>query len=109
MSMGNVSVRVPNPGTVQDRNAMAVRQPGLLDAYRSGDGDNTSLSAVQYYCRFMALGLQTSIRRVLDASLHCRLRVPFVRIVCRPRPYARLQLRRSAPFALPRRATTVAS
>ena len=36
MSVGNVSVRVPNPGTVQDRNVMAVRQPGFLDAYRDG-------------------------------------------------------------------------
>ena len=77
MSVGNVSIRVPNPGTVQDRNVMAVRQPGFLDAYRtgvaaaraaccaSGDG-NTSHPAVQHYCRFMALGLNTSISRVLD-------------------------------------------
>ena len=70
-------MRVPNPGTAQDRNVMAIRQPGFLDAYRqgvaaarsaacaSGDG-NSSHPAVQHYCRFMSLGLNTSIRRVLD-------------------------------------------
>ena len=56
---------------------MAVRQPGFLEAYQagvaaaraaacaSGDG-NTSHPAVQHYCRFMSLGLNASIRRVLD-------------------------------------------
>ena len=48
------------------------------------------------------------VRSCCRLMLHCIV-VPFVRIVCRPRPYARLQLRRSALFAPPRRATIVAS
>lgn len=56
---------------------MAARQPGFLEACRAGvaaarsaqcadgDGNNTHAS-VQHYCRFMALGLNTPLRRVLD-------------------------------------------
>jgi len=62
---------------LQDRNVMAMRQPGFLQAFREGvtaarnaqcadGGGNTSHPAVQHYCRFMSLGLNTEICRVLD-------------------------------------------
>jgi hypothetical protein len=74
---GDCLARVPNPGTVAERDVIAARQPGFLDAYRAGvsaaraaqcaDGaGNTGHTAVQSWCRFTELGLNLSCRRVLD-------------------------------------------
>ena len=52
------------------------------------------ISRQQLHCISRFIASAASLHQPAAASLHCRLRVPFGRIVCRPRPYARLQLRR---------------
>ena len=70
-------LRVPNPGTVAERQVMAAAQPGFLAAYRAGvqaahaascaDGHgNDTHSAVNHWRRFTILGLKVDCRRVID-------------------------------------------
>ena len=72
-----MQVRVPNPGTVAERNVMAASQPGFLSACRAGVNaaraascadtlGNATHSAVQHWGRFTIIGLKVEMRRPLD-------------------------------------------